>query len=141
MLDSVADDPASLTPEQLRRAYERRLADVVETVGVDHVAAESGVDRETLAALVDGDSPELTLEQAAAVLGCSPEVRDAETVIAETRDDLLLGMTTGVLDVDTIASNIEHDLTGQEVQQALEGRTKMTLDQLAAIHKVIADRN
>lgn len=141
MLDSVADDPASLTPEQLRRAYERRLADVIETAGVDHVAAESGIDRATLSALVDGDSPELTLEQAAAVLGCSPEVRDAETVIAETRDDLLLGMTTGVLDVDTIASNIEHDLTGQEVQQALEGRTKMTLDQLAAIHKVIADRN
>jgi hypothetical protein len=141
MLDSVADDPTSLTPEQLRQAYEGRLADVIEHLSVDHVAAETGLDRATLAAIVDDESPELTLEQAAAVLGCSSEVRDAETVIAEVRDDLLLGMTTGVLDVDTIAANIDHDLTGQEVQQALEGRTKMTLAQLAAIHKVIADRN
>ncbi len=141
MLDTVADDPASLTPAQLRRAYERRLAEVVTSVGVDTVAAESGLDRTTVAALADGESPELTLEQAAAVLACSREVRDAETVIAETRDDLLLGMTTGVLDVDTIAGEIDLDLTGQEVQQALEGRTSMTLEHLAAIHKVIADRN
>lgn len=141
MLDTVADDPASLTPEQLRRAYEQRLAEVITTLGVDQVATESAVDRATLVALADGDSPELTLEQAAAILACSPDVRDAETVIAETRDDLLLGMTTGVLDVDTVAGDIDLDLTGQEVQQALEGRTSMTLEHLAAIHKVIADRN
>jgi hypothetical protein len=141
MLNSVAADPASLTPEQLRQAYQRQLTDIIENLGVDHVAAETDLDRATVVAIVDSDSPDLTLEQAAAVFGCSPEVRDAETVIAEIRDDLLLGMTTGVLDVDTIASNIDHDLTGQEVQQALEGRTTMTLDQLAAIHKVIADRN
>lgn len=141
MLDSAACDPASLTPEQLRQAYQRRLADVIDSLGVGQVAAETDLDRTAVTAIVDSDSPDLTLEEAAAVLGCSPEVRDAETVIAEVRDDLLLGMTTGVLDVDTIAGNIDHDLTGQEVQQALEGRAKMTLDQLAAIHKVIADRN
>jgi hypothetical protein len=48
-----------------------------------------------------------------------------------------MGMTTGVLDVDTIAAEIDVDLTGQEVQQALEGRTEMTLTELAAIHRFI----
>jgi len=32
-----------------------------------------------------------------------------------------MGMATAVLDVDTIAAAIDADLTGQEVQQALEG--------------------
>lgn len=141
MLNTVVEDPGSLTAAELRKAYDRRLADVIETAGVDYVAAESGIDRETLAALVAGESPELTLEEAAEVLATSPEVRDAETVVAETRDDLLLGMTTAVLDVDTIAGSIDHDLTGQEVQQAIEGRTSLTLDQLAAIHRVIAVRS
>ena len=141
MLNEVVEDPGSLTTAELRRAYERRLATVIETVGIDRVAADSGVDRRALAALAAEESPELTLEEAAAILACSPEVRDAETVVAETRDDLLLGMTTAVLDVDTIAGSIDHDLTGQEVQQAIEGRTSLTLDQLAAIHRVIAARS
>jgi hypothetical protein len=52
-----------------------------------------------------------------------------------------MGMTTGVVDVDTIASNVDLDLSGQEVQQAIEGRIPMTLDELAAIHGYIAGRN
>ncbi|MFB6097151.1 MAG: DUF5791 family protein [Haloferacaceae archaeon] len=141
MLYHVVDDPASLSPDELRERYERRIAETVEAVGVAEAAAESGVDEETVAALVAGESPELTLREAAELLALSPDVRDAETVVLETRDDLLLGMTTGVVDVDTLASNIDHDLTGQEVQQALEGRTRLTLAQLAAIHRFVASRN
>lgn len=141
MLYHVVDDPASLSPDELRERYERRIAETVEGVGVETAAAESGVDEATVVALVAGESPELTLQEAAELLALSPDVRDAETVVLETRDDLLLGMTTGVVDVDTLASNIDHDLTGQEVQQALEGRTRMTLAQLAAIHHFVASRN
>jgi hypothetical protein len=52
-----------------------------------------------------------------------------------------MGMTTGVLDVDTIASNVDLDLSGQEIQQAIEGRIRMTLDELASIHGYVAGRN
>jgi hypothetical protein len=52
-----------------------------------------------------------------------------------------MAMTTGVVDVDTLAANVDLDLSGQEVQQALEGRAEMTLEQLAAIHQFLAARN
>jgi len=51
-----------------------------------------------------------------------------------------MGMATAVLDVDTIAAAIDADLTGQEVQQALEGARPMTLGQLAEIMAVIERR-
>ena len=66
--------------------------------------------------------------------------REPETIVYELRDHLLMGMTTAVLDVDTIAGAIDADLSGQEVQQALEGRAPMTLAQLSEIQAVIEDR-
>jgi hypothetical protein len=74
-------------------------------------------------------------------LALSDDYPDSEAIVLELRDHLLLGMTTGVLDVDTVASNVELGLSGQEIQQALEGRNAMTLEQLAAIHRFIAERN
>jgi hypothetical protein len=75
-----------------------------------------------------------------AVLAVDADI-DAETMALELQDRLLMGMTTGVLDVDTLAAATDLDLSGQEVQQSLEGRRSTTLDELAAIHRVIADRN
>ncbi|KTG09710.1 hypothetical protein AUR64_08700 [Haloprofundus marisrubri] len=141
MLYDAAENPGSLTADELRAAYDDQLAAVVDDVGVETVAAESGVDRDRLAALSDGESPDLTLEEAAGVLAASDDYPDQEAIVLELRDHLLMGMTTGVLDVDTIASNVDADLTGQEVQQALEGRTAFSLDDLAAVHQFIAERN
>lgn len=141
MLYDLVEDAGSLTPAEIRRAYDRRLIDAIETVGVDRAVAESDVDADAVEALLAGESPDLTLREAASLLSLSADVRDAETVVLETRDDLLMGMSTGVMDVDTIASNIEQDLTGQEVQQAIEGRIRLTLDELAAIHRFIAGKN
>jgi hypothetical protein len=139
MIHDAVEDPASHSPAELRAAYETRLRTVVETHGVDAVADATGVDADRLADLVDGGSPELTVEEAAAVLGVEPDV-DAEVVVYELRDHLLMGMTTGVLDVDTLASEVDADLTGQEVQQAIEGRIPMTLAQLAELQRAIAAR-
>ncbi|WP_129114864.1 DUF5791 family protein [Halegenticoccus tardaugens] len=141
MLYDAAERPGSLTPAELRAAYEAELRSVVETVGADAVVAETGLDRETVAALADGESVELTLEEAASVLATDESYPDDRSIVMEVRDHLLMGMTTGVLDVDTIAAEIEPDLTGQEVQQALEGRVPMTLAELAAIHGFVAERN
>jgi hypothetical protein len=125
----------------LRAEYDALLQSVVETVGVDRIVAETDLSRETVEAIAAGEateSVELTVTEAAAILGLSEDVPDAEVVVLELRDHLLMGMTTGVLDVDTISAEIDVDLTGQEVQQALEGRTEMTLDELAAIHRFVA---
>ncbi|MDS0297958.1 DUF5791 family protein [Halogeometricum sp. S1BR25-6] len=141
MLYDAADDPASLSPAKLREAYEAQIRTVVDSVGVEAAAADADVDEEQVAAVADGPAPDMRVEDAAALLALSEEYPDQEAIVLELRDHLLLGMTTGVLDVDTIASNVDLGLSGQEIQQALEGRNAMTLEQLAAIHGYIAERN
>ena len=140
MLHDAAEDVSEPTPSALRAAYEAALRSTIEAVGPETVDAETDVEADRIEALAAGDSPGFTVEEAAAVLAVDPEEPDAEAIVFELRDHLLMGMTTGVLDVDTIAANVEIDLTGQEIQQAIEGRTPMTLDQLAAIQSVINSR-
>jgi len=149
MLHTVADDAADLSPDGLRVAYEDHLRTVLNTVGVDTAEAETSLDRATLEAIADGDTPDsdtdsdaadLTLSDAAAIAALADDAPDAEAIVLETRDHLLMGMTTAVLDVDAIAANLTVDLTGQEVQQAIEGRIEMTLPELAAIQSVIESR-
>lgn len=143
MLYDAVDEPAAHDAAALRAAYERELAAVVEAEGVDRVAEETGIDRDRLAALdgEDAGATDLTLSEAAAVLAVSGEYPDSEAIVMEVRDHLLLSMTTGVVDVDTLAAGIDLDLTGQEVQQAIEGRNRMTLAELAAIQRYLAERN
>jgi hypothetical protein len=140
MFYDVVDDPASHGAGELRAAYERALADVIDAHGAETVAAESGVDVDRLETLAAGESTELSVEEAMAVLAVDADL-DAETMALELRDRLLMGMTTGVLDVDTLAAETDLDISGQEVQQSLEGRRTTSLDELAAIHRVIAVRN
>jgi hypothetical protein len=141
MLYDAADDPGGLTPDALREAYESQLRHVVDAVGAETAAAESGVDSEQVRALANGPVPDLRVTDAAAILALGEGRPDAESIVLELRDHLLMAMTTGVVDVDTLAANVDLDLSGQEVQQALEGRTEMTLAQLAAIHRFLAARN
>ena len=141
MLYDVVERPGSMTPAEVRTAYEARLQEVVAERGAEAVAKASGVDEARLEAIEAGESPTLTLSEAAAVLSTAEGAPDAESIVRETRDQLLLGMTTGVVDVDAVASNVDLDLSGQEVQQAIEGRTDLTLDELAAIHQFVAARN
>mgnify|MGYP006875071933 FL=1 len=137
MLYDAVDDAAAHTPEEIRSAYFRQLRSALSVA--NHEAVES-VDEATLEAISAGDEPELRVEDAAAVLSVDPDRPDAKAIVAELRDHLLMSMTTCVVDVDTIAANIEFSLSGQEVQQALEGRTRMTLAQLAAIQQFLAKR-
>jgi hypothetical protein len=51
-----------------------------------------------------------------------------------------MGMTTAVLDVDTIGAEIDADLDGKQIQQKIEGRAPMTLDEYALLHHFIASR-
>jgi hypothetical protein len=141
MLYDAADDPGGRSPEALREAYEAQLRSVVDAVGAETAAADSGVDEDDIRAIEAGAVPDLRVADAAAVLALDDDRPDAESIVLELRDHLLMAMTTGVVDVDTLAANVDLDLSGQEVQQALEGRTEMTLAQLAAIHRFLAVRN
>jgi hypothetical protein len=141
MLYDAAEDPGGLSPDALREAYETQLRSATSAVDTETAAAESGVDADRIRAVEAGAVPGLSVEDAAALLALDDGRPDAESIVLELRDHLLMAMTTGVVDVDTLAANVDLDLSGQEVQQALEGRTEMTLAQLAAIHQFLAARN
>jgi hypothetical protein len=141
MLHNAADQSSDLSAIGLRTAYEEMLRSVISAAGVDTVAAETGIEADRLNGLTSGAQPTLTVTEAASILAVDEELPDTEAIVYELRDHLLMGMTTAVLDVDTVAANLDVDLSGQEVQQAIEGRIEMTLAQLAAIQSVIDGRN
>lgn len=122
------------TPEGMYGAYLARLRTTVETVGVETVVERSGVDRDIVSAVGGGERPELTLEAAAAVLGADPDLPAGDTIAAEARDLLLMGMTTAVVDVDAVAAGVDLDLDPREIQQKVEGRHPMTLVEYAHVH-------
>lgn len=140
MLYDAVDDAGDRTPAALRRAYADELAAVVADQGVESVVEATSLDRQTVEAIAAGDQPPLTLEEAAEVLALPDGAPGADDIAWEARDHLLMGMTTGVLDVDTVAAEIDTEFDGKEVQQVVEGRLPMTLDQYAKLHAFIASR-
>lgn len=130
----AADD---LSPAELHSEYEAALIETIETVGQSTVADRSGVDEETVRALVAGDSPELTLEDASAILGTDDQYPDADAIEADARDILLMGMSVAVLDVEAIAAGINDELEPKEIQQKVEGRYPISLGEYAIIHNYI----
>lgn len=133
-------DAGERTPEELRSRYESLLAETIDRVGVETVTDETAVDRETVEALVAGESPAVTVEEAAAILALDDERPPADAVAAEARDILLLGMTTAVLDVETLAAGVDGALEPKEIQQKVEGRFPMTLAEYATLHQHIEQR-
>jgi len=94
-----------------------------------------------LDALAAGESPELTVEEAAGVLGTSDDYPVAEDLLLEVRDHLMLQMSSAVMDVEALASGLDDDYDAKEIQQKLEGRQPMTLAEYARIHRYVAAEN
>ncbi|MDQ2049268.1 DUF5791 family protein [Natronolimnohabitans sp. A-GB9] len=127
------------TPADLRAEYEDDLRAVVDQHGVDTVAEETDVDRETADALLEGESPELTIAEAAQIQSLEDGEPDPDEMVTIACEHLLLGMSTAVLDVDGIETEIEIDLEAKEIQQKIEQRAPMTLAEFVHIQYVIAD--
>lgn len=140
MIQESVADPASLSPEELREGYEDRLRETIETVGASTVATDAGVARSTVDALAAGEEVELTLEEAAAILATDPETPDKEAIEAEALDALMMGMSMAVLDVETLSSELDAQLEPKEIQQKIEGRFPVTLEEYARIHHAIETR-
>lgn len=137
-VEALAGTDGSVTAASVLSSFETALREAVDGEH-EQIASMTDLEASTLGAVVDGDVGSLTVTEGASVLAATSE-HDADAIIAELRDHLLMGMTTAVLDVDSIAAAIDADLTGQEVQQALEGRAAMTLAQLAEVLAVIETR-
>ena len=139
MFHDAVDDPGGHSPEELYERYEALLVDAVRAVGAAEASERSGVDRETVDALLAGEGPDLTVEEAAALLALDVE-EDADTIVALDRDALLMGMTNAVVDVETLARGVDADLEARELQAKVEGRFPMTLREFAAVHRFLEAR-
>lgn len=136
MLTEEIPDPAATDPAALRRQYESDLAAVVDRVGTDAAADETGIPAERLESLEEG--ADLTVEEAAAVVALAEDTPDAETVRLEVQDHLMLAMSSAVMDVDAVAASVDGDLDPRDVQQKVEGRQPMTLAEYTQIRHAIA---
>lgn len=112
---------------------------MVEEVGVGTVAERTDIEETTLTALRDGVSPEMTVEEAAAILALRDAWPDADTLLLELRDSMMLRMSSAVMDVDALAMATDLNLGPTEIQQRIEGRHPMTLAEYAAVVYAIAD--
>lgn len=140
LVDEIAD-PDAVTPAEVRAEYEAVLAAIVEEVGVETAATETELDVETLEALVAGNQPDLSMADVTAILALSPENPDAETLTLEIRDSVMLGMSSAVMDVDALEAGLPLDIEARDIQQKIEGRQRMTLEEYAHIAHHIASEN
>lgn len=139
MIQDIVEEPGSVSPTELRQQYESALREVIESVGVETAAERAGIDRERINAIA-ADGNEILIEDAAAVFALRDGTPDAETIEIETRDALLMGMTTAVLDVETLESEINGQIEARAIQQKIEGRTSMTLGEFALLYGTIEAR-
>lgn len=142
-LHGVVESPGELTADELLDAHTAQLAAVIAAVGVEAAAEAADLDQATVEALADGDpavAGDLDLDDAAAVLALADGAPSPDDLVGEALDELLFGMTAGVLNVDVVAAELPDDLEPREVQGILEGRHPVTLGEYAALQQVIASR-
>ena len=137
MFQELVTDPGDLTPSELYDRYVTELRSVIDERGIEAVAEASGVEEGRLRGLASGDEPELTLEESAAVLSLSEGAPDGETIATLARDELLMGMTNAVLDVEAVESGLGGELEAREIQAKVEGRFPMTLREFALLYQYI----
>jgi transcriptional regulator with XRE-family HTH domain len=141
MLTEPVADAESIAGGELLARYEARLAELIAQRGAEEVAESSGLDPETVADIEAGNGADYTVEDAAAVLALADDYPDAEGVLLELRDHLMLQMSSAVLDVDALAAGLDGELSAREIQQKIEGRQPMTLAEYAEIHRFVAAEN
>lgn len=139
-VDEIAD-PDAVSPADVLAEYESTLATIIDSTGVEAAAAAADVDESTLESLGDGEQLDLTVEQAAHILALSEDYPDAETIVLEIRDSVMLGMSTAVMDVDAMEAKLPIDMSARDIQQKIEGRQDMTLAEYAHFAHHIASEN
>ncbi|AKH97096.1 DUF5791 family protein [Halanaeroarchaeum sulfurireducens] len=139
-VDSI-DAPDDRTAEDLLAEYRDDLGDIVVDVGVEAAADRAGVDESDLRSLVRGEPSDLSIGDACAIWALSDDLPDEETIRREIQDSIMLGMASAILDVDTLERELDGDLDAKTIQQKIEGRRPMSLEEYAAIALLIAREN
>ncbi|OVE84547.1 DUF5791 family protein [Natronolimnobius baerhuensis] len=133
------------TPAELRAEYQDDFERALEDAGASDTdasdaAAATDLERERLDAVLAGDEPELSLEEAAQIQALADGAPDAETLVTIACEHLLLGMTTAVLDVDALESELAIEMDAKEIQQKIEQRAPMSFDEYVHIqHAIVAN--
>lgn len=142
MIHTIVDEPGSLAPAALRERYEAELRAVIEEFGAETVAERAEVDRDHIDAIASEEALDGSLEliDAASILSLREEAPAGEAIATEARDVLLMGMTTAVLDVDTLEGEVDGQIDARAIQQKIEGRTSMTLGEYALLQQAIEER-
>lgn len=140
MLHDAVTDPGELTVAELHDRYVTKVRNVIDSHGVRTVVESTDVDPATIEALAAGETPELTVEEASDILAVPEGSPDPDTVATLAREELLMGMTTAVLDVEAVESGIEGELEAREIQSKVEGRFPMTLREFALLSQFIDGR-
>ncbi len=104
------------------------------------VTTADGIDPDRKRAIERGALAELSIEDAAAVLAVGRSDLTADAIHHELLDRILIGMSTAVLDVDSLARAVSIDRTGKELQQRIEGRAPMTVAEYVEIRHAIEAR-
>lgn len=136
LLDPI-DAPDERTAEDLLADYRDALADVVAATGVETAADATAIPQATLSALVAGEDPALTLDDACEILALTDDWSDADAVRLEIRDHLMLGMSSAIMDVDALERALDGEMTAKEIQAKIEGRHEMSLAEYAAVVLVV----
>lgn len=139
MLPSTFDTLDTADATAVHEAAIDDLAAIIRGSGIESMADETGIGRERLETVRAGEDPALSVAEAAAIIAAAADVTQ-DSVQAAIQDRLLMGMTTAVLDVDTLAASADLGLSGTEVHQKIEGRAPLTLEEFAHLAAVIADR-
>ena len=120
-------DVSGQSPPELEAEYATDLAAIVADHGVDAVVEETGLDRGLVESVASEEIPdELTLAQAAAVQALADGVADADTVHEMACEHLLLGMTTGVLDIDAVTAELPLNLEASPDELKAYGTAGLT---------------
>lgn len=144
MLHEIPDDLDEASTEALLAGHAERLAGVVGEVGVAAAAESTGLPVATIEQVASGDEEAvaaLDVAEASALLALADGAPSATEIADAARDELLFGMTAGVLNVDIVAGEVDLDLDPKEVQAMLEGRHPMTIREYAAVQSVVAGRS
>ena len=126
-------------PETLSEEYSDSFASWIESIGMDTITDETTLSRSQLERVHQGSMSTLTLEDAAQIASLVSETPDAETIEMMACEHLLLGMSSAVMDVEMLAAELEIDLEPKEIQQKIERREPMTIEEYSYIQHAIVD--
>ena len=135
-----ADVDADSTAEATE-LYAAELRAIVEEVGTVEATAATDLDAAVVETVAGGDVEavgRMHLTEIARILALT-DGRDADAIIADARDELLLAMSTAVTDVERLAVALEAELDPKEIQAKMEGRYPMRLREYAALRVELMD--